>query len=161
MARLAAVEASRARFTEEKHIAALKEPLASQGELLYRRPSHFEKITTAPIHESLMVDGGQLSVLADGRAPVLIDLASEPEIRALVDAVRGILSGDIAALRRSYAVSMTGPLSGWTLTLLPHEAGLSKLVRRIVVEGAGTELHTVRIEEPTGDASLMTISPVR
>ncbi|MCL2428610.1 MAG: outer membrane lipoprotein carrier protein LolA, partial [Alphaproteobacteria bacterium] len=115
MARLAAVAASRASFIEEKHIAALREPLKSQGELLYRRPSHLEKITTTPIHESLMVDGGRLSVQADGRQPVLIDLASEPEIRALVEAVRGILSGDIASLRRSYDVSMEGPLSGWTL----------------------------------------------
>lgn len=159
MARLGGVAERRARFTEEKRLAALKAPLRSEGQLVYRRPAHLEKITTAPIEESLMVDGDQLSVLTKGQPPVLISLAAEPEIRALVDAVRGSLSGDLAALSRSYAVTMTGTLAGWTLTLLPRDAGLAKLVSRIVVAGAGTDLWSVRIEEPNGDVSLMTISP--
>lgn len=159
MRRLAGVPESRASFTEEKHIAALKQPVESHGLLFYRRPSHLEKITNAPIQESLMVDGDQLSILTDDRQPVLIDLASQPLVRALVDAVRGTLAGDLAALRRSYDVTMAGPIWGWTLTLVPREQALADLVRRINVEGVGTDLHTVRIEQANGDSSLMTISP--
>jgi outer membrane lipoprotein-sorting protein len=159
MARLATVQERRAAFTEEKRIAALTGPVESRGWLVYRRPSHLEKTTTAPRPESLMVDGDQLSVLEEGQAPVLIDLASQPAARALVDAVRATLAGDLATLRRSYDVAMTGTLAGWTLALTPRDPAITGLLRGITVEGAGIELRTVRIEQADGDASVMTISP--
>ncbi|MBN9561225.1 MAG: outer membrane lipoprotein carrier protein LolA, partial [Alphaproteobacteria bacterium] len=133
MSRLAAVRASRANFTEEKTIAALTEPVHSEGSLVYRRPDHLEKITTSPNRESLMVDGDRLSIVADDQQPRIIELDSEPSLRALVDAVRGTLSGDLAALRRSYDVAMQGPLTAWHLILTPREQSLKRLLRQVTV----------------------------
>lgn len=159
MRRLAAVPENRASFVEEKTIAALNEPVRSQGRLIYRRPAHLEKTTTAPVPESLVVDGDQLLVTADGQQPRLIALDSEPALRALVDAVRGTLSGDLATLRRSYDVTMQGRPAAWRLILTPKGAPLTQFLRQISVDGSGTELRAVRIVQANGDQSLMTIRP--
>jgi hypothetical protein len=159
MRRLAAVSASRASFTEEKTIAALTEPVRGEGWLVYRRPDHLEKTTTGPNRESLMVDGDRLSIIADDQPPRIIELDSEPALRGLVDAVRGTLAGDLATLRRSYDVAMQGNLAAWRLILTPRDPSLKQLLRQVTVEGAGTDLGSVRIVQANGDQSLMTIRP--
>ena len=159
MHRLAAIPESHVAFTEVKTLSALTEPVRSQGRLVYRRPGHLEKITTGPVPESLMVDDDRLSMISDDQPPRLIELDSEPALRALVDAVRGTLSGDLATLRRSYDVAMQGTLSGWQLILTPRGQPLTKLLRQITVEGAGSDLHALRVIQANGDQSLMTIRP--
>ncbi len=158
MQRLAGVTERRASFTEEKTIAALTVPVRSEGWLQYRRPGHLEKTTTAPATESLMVDGDTLSIIEGNQAHV-IDLDTVPELRALVDAVRGTLSGDLAALRRSYAVTMQGDVADWRLVLTPNNPALARMVRQIVIEGAQAELRSVRTALANGDQSVMTIGP--
>ena len=158
MRHLAAIPESHAAFTEVKTIAALSEPVRSEGRLIYRRPGHLEKITTGPVPESLMVDGDRLSMVSDDQPPRLVELDSEPALRALVDAVRGTLSGDLATLHRSYVVSMEGTPAGWQLILTPRQP-LAGLLRQISVEGAGSDLHVVRVVQANGDQSLMTIRP--
>ena len=159
MGRLAAVSASRASFTEEKTIAALTQPVRSEGWLVYRRPDHLEKTTTGPNKESLMVDGDRLSIIADDQPPRVIELDSEPSLRGLVDAVRSTLAGDLATLRRSYDVAMQGNLAAWRLILTPRNPSLKQLLRQVTVEGTGTDLGSVRIVQANGDQSLMTIRP--
>ena len=74
----------------------LNRPLRATGRLLYRRPAHLEKITLEPQPESLVVDGNRLTLTEASEAPRVIDLDGEPAIRAMVDAIRGTLSGDLA-----------------------------------------------------------------
>jgi hypothetical protein len=159
MHRLAAVRESRARFVEDKTLAALAQPVRSEGWLVYRRPDHLEKTTTGPVPESLMVDGDRLSVMAEGEQPRLFDLATQPALAGLVEAVRGTLAGDLPALRRTYTVAMRGDLAAWRLALAPAGPPLTDLLRQVVVEGAGTTLRRVAIEQANGDRSVMTISP--
>ncbi len=162
MRRLAAVPESRASFVEDKTVAALAQPLRSQGWLAYRRPAYLEKATTEPVPENLLVDGDRLSLLVQGQQPRLIDLNAEPALAALVDAVRGTLSGDLTALRRSYALALQGHPDAWRLTLTPLRPPLTDMLREVVVEGAGTALRSVRTVQANGDRSVMTIgSPGR
>ncbi len=158
MQHLASVPERRSSFAEEKTLAALTQPVRSKGWLEYRRPDHFEKVTTEPIQESLMVDGDRLSIVAGDQARVL-ELDFEPPLRALVDAVRGTLAGDLGTLRRSYDVAMQGSVQDWRLTLTPKDASLTRLLRQVVVDGADTDLRSVRITQSNGDQSLMTIRP--
>ncbi|MBV8591290.1 MAG: outer membrane lipoprotein carrier protein LolA, partial [Acetobacteraceae bacterium] len=94
MHQLAEVQERRASFIEEKNLAALSAPVRSTGVLVYRRPSHLEKITIQPEPESLIADGERLTITEGNEPPRVLDLHSQPEIRALVDTVRALLSGD-------------------------------------------------------------------
>ena len=159
MQKLAQVTESDASFTEDKILAMLTIPLHSTGRLRYRRPSHLEKITQEPQPESLVVDGNRLTLTEANQAPRVIELDSEPAIRALVDAIRGTLSGDLAALRRSYNVVVAGNESDWRLTLTPTNPRVARLVTRTMIAGAGTALHLVQTVQANGDEMRMTISP--
>jgi outer membrane lipoprotein-sorting protein len=160
MLALARVPEARSRFIETKSIAALSEPLTATGTLYYRRPSHLEKITAPPHPEQLVVDGDQLALKEGDKAARVVDLGSQPRLRALVDAIRGTLSGDLALLQRWYRVEMTGSTAAWTLTLTPIDAGVASLIKFIVIQGSGASLRAMRTVQANGDDSRMTIDPL-
>lgn len=160
MARLAAVPERRARFQEEKRLAALDQPLRSTGRLLYRRPGRLEKITEWPEPERLVVDGGQLVLTQGQEPPRVVDLAGQPELRALVDAVRGPLAGDLAALRRSFTVTASGTPAAWRLVLVPTDPAASRLLARVEVDGGGDAPREVAIRQADGDEDRLLIEPL-
>lgn len=159
MQALAGVPARRAQFVEIRSIAALSRPIHATGTLLYRRPGYLAKITAPPFAEKLVVDGERLWLTEGDQPSHAIDLGSRPRLRALVDAIRGTLSGDLALLRRSYHVAMTGDLGAWRLTLTPNDPAIASLIRFIVIDGAGATPRTIRTVQANGDQSRMTISP--
>ena len=163
MARLATVQVSRARFTEQKTLAALTLPLSSSGRLAYRRPDRLEKITDWPRPEVLVVRGHALSLSIDGGPPETLDLAARPEIGALVEAILGTLAGDLPGLRRWYHVAAAGAPDGWHLTLTPRADALARLVRRVTIagvdDGTGARIDRITTEAANGDRTVMTIRP--
>ncbi len=160
MAGLAAVPERRAAFQETRRFAALDQPLLSTGHLLYRRPGYLSKTTDWPQPESLVVDGGRLVLTEGNEAPRVLDLGAVPELRTLVDAVRGPLAGDLPALRRAFAVTATGSLDGWTLGLVPLDPRAARLLRQAEVSGRGAEVTAVRLVQANGDEQRMAIRPL-
>ena len=59
---LAKNKSGRASFVEKKYIALLEAPVESSGELLYTAPDRLEKRTLKPRPESLLIEGGSLTV---------------------------------------------------------------------------------------------------
>ena len=157
---LAAVPERQAVFRETRRFSALSTPLESTGRLLYRRPGHLEKLTDWPERESLVVDGDRL-VLTGADAPRVVDLGGQPELRSLVDAVRGPLSGDLDALRRAFTVSASGTVAAWSLLLTPRDPRAGRLLRQVEVDGAGDEVLRVRVAQANGDEQVMLIQPAR
>jgi outer membrane lipoprotein-sorting protein len=158
MTGLAAIRERHATFREEKRFAALDTPLVSQGWLIYRRPAHLEKITTAPDPESLVVDGDTLTLAANREAPRSFRLGRRPEVDALVEAVRGALAGDLGVLESHYRISAEGRLAAWHLVLQPTDPGVQRLVRTIAIDGAGTDIQGFRTVQTNGDEQIMTIT---
>jgi outer membrane lipoprotein-sorting protein len=158
MTRLASFPERHATFREEKYLAALDHPLRSEGRLYFRRPGHLEKTTTAPRPESLVVDGETLTVTRPGTAPVALQLPDQPELEALVDAVRAPLAGDLALMRRHFVVSAEGSLQVWRITLRPGDPGRRHLVQRILVDGNGDDIITIRVEQANGDTQIMQVT---
>ncbi len=167
MARLAAMPERRATFREVRRFAALSTPLESTGRLLYRRPrrleggrlesGRLEKLTDWPERESLVVEGDRL-VLMGADAPRVVDLAGQPELRSLVDAIRGPLAGDLVALRRAFAVTAAGTAAAWSLALVPRDPRAARLLRSVQVDGAGDEVTAIRLVQANGDEQTMRIT---
>ena len=159
MALLAAVPERRAVFRETRRFAALSEPLVSQGHLLYRRPDYMEKVTDWPEPERLVVDRDRLVLTQGNEPPRVIPLGAQPEMRALVEGMRGPLAGDLAALQRNFDIAATGDLGNWTLTLTPRDARATRLLRSIVLGGSQGDIRTIRLTQANGDEQLMQIGP--
>ncbi|MDB5411830.1 MAG: hypothetical protein JWR10_165 [Rubritepida sp.] len=160
MRALSEVRERRSRFTEEKSIPELDLPLPNEGTLLWIAPDRLEKHTRWPIDERLEVSGGRLVYeRADRNLRREFALSEQPEMQALVEAIRGTLAGDIGTLRRHYEVAFDGSPDGiWRLVLTPLSLRVRGAVQRITVTGEGAELRGVDTEGSNG-SSRMRITP--
>jgi len=78
-------------------------------------------------------------------------------LTALIEAVRGTLSGDAATLRKHFETRVEGSPGLWTLTLVPKDARLAAQVREMKIAGQGNALRSVELWLAGGDRSLMSI----
>lgn len=159
MQALAAHPAARATFVERKYLAVLDQPVESRGELSFTAPDRLEKRTLAPRAEALVLEGDTLTVEQAGRRRRL-SLSANPEAATFVESMRGTLAGDLATLQKYYALDLGGRRERWELQLVPQQAGMAKIVRRIRIEGSGPTVRRVVFEQADGDRSEMQITPV-
>lgn len=155
---LAAVRESRASFTEEKAIPELDLPLPARGTLSWRAPDRLEKHTTEPVEERLTVEGDRLTVERRGTRQEL-NLDQSPEVRALVEAIRATLAGDLPRLRSFYETRFYDGPGGWRLTLTPRSVRLSAMVQSIEMLGQGARILSIDTQE-RGGTTRMLIDPL-
>ena len=158
-ATLAAVDASRARFSDVRTIAALGTPIERRGTLAYARPGRLDMVVEAPVAERLTIADGKLTVEARGATRV-VDLATQEPLFAWIEGIRATLAGDETALRRHFEPSVSGTLAGWSLGLVPRDLRLRSIVARITIAGERERIRSIEIDEVSGDRSVMTILPM-
>lgn len=157
----AAIARSRAAFTEEKAVPELDLPLASQGTLAWQAPDRLEKRTVTPIQEVLQVEGSRLTYLRPDRGQRReFSLDEQPEMRALVEAIRGTLAGDVGALQRHYDIRFEAvPDGGWRMVLTPLSLRVRAAVQRILLSGRGPQILEMDTEGQ-GGVTRMRITPL-
>jgi hypothetical protein len=146
----------RVEFVEQHFLAVLKRPIESSGELRYDAPDHLEKRTLLPHPENLVLDGGALTVERGGHRRVL-DLHRYPQIQPFVESIRATLAGDRGALERVYSLEFAGSMPRWSLTLVPLDRELARVVKQVQIDGSRDQLLRVEVRQPDGDRSLMTL----
>ena len=160
MGLLAKQKSGEARFTEQRFVRGLEGPLNASGTLSFTAPDKLSRRTLTPRPESMVVDGNNV-VLSRGERTRTIALDSVPELQGLVEAMRGTLSGDTAALTRYFKSAVGGSAEGWTLDLQPIDNRLAAQVRSVRMSGRGSEVLGLDMEFVGGDRSVMTIVPTR
>ncbi|MGI4951650.1 MAG: LolA-related protein [Janthinobacterium lividum] len=158
MAGLAAAPERRAVFRETKRLGALSTELQSSGHLRVRR-GYLEKATDWPTPERLEMDGDRLIITAGNEPPRVVDVSMAPELRTLIDAVRGPLVGDTAALRRGFTATTAGTLASWTLHLVPRDPAGARLLRSVTMQGQADQVAQLTIIQANGDEDVMLITP--
>ena len=157
---LAQRKAGEARFTEERHVSGLDAPLRARGTLIFAAPDRFERRTLEPRAESMVVEGNTLSWRRGDRTRQM-SLNTVPEVTALIEAVRGTLTGNAASLGRHFLVNVEGSRARWTLTLKPRDERLATQVLEIKITGMQADLRLVELWMSGGDRSLMSIDPLQ
>lgn len=157
---LAQQKSGKASFVEKKYIGILDKPLESSGELSFDAPDRLEKRTLKPRPEAMLLDGDKLTVTLHERRPINLRLQDHPEIAAVVESIRGTLSGDKAALEKNYTIDFAGVQGKWQLTLTPVQKEVAKVVRQIRIGGTDADLKRITFEQRDGDRFEMTISKV-
>jgi hypothetical protein len=143
-------------FSEVQHLAMLERPLQSAGELLYDAPDHLEKRTLRPKVETLILENGVLTAHRGART-YRLSLREYPQVVPYVESIRATLAGDRAALERFFTPQFSGTLEHWGLTLVPSDATVARTVKEVRIEGERDAIHTVRITQTDGDASVLSI----
>ena len=155
LAGLAGVGSRRAAFRETRRFGAVEGVLESSGHLVMR-PGYLEKSTEWPVVERLQVEGDRVVVTAGAEAPRVVPLGMAPELRVLVDAIRGPLSGDRAAVGRAFVATVSGTRGAWVLGLVPREG--ARVLRGVRLEGHGDQVDRLTVTQANGDEQVMTIS---
>ena len=156
---LARNKGGRVRFVEKKYFALLDKPVVSSGEMTFTPPDRLEKRTQQPKPELLLLDRDTLS-LERGKQKFTLRLAEQPEAQVFVDSLRGTLSGNRAALERSYALHLSGNEQQWSLNLLPSDPRIAAMVSRITVGGTRSQVRSIEYLQADGDRAVMSIEPV-
>ncbi len=163
LAALAALLAQRksgeARFEETRLVSGLEGPLFSSGTLSFTAPDAFARQTLRPRAESMAVQGNVITLKRGGRSRQMT-LDAVPELSALVEAMRGTLTGDAVTLRKHFTTAVAGNAQGWKLTLVPRDRALAAQVREVAIEGQRGDMRVVSLWLSGGDSSRMTIEPI-
>jgi len=159
MATLAEHRSGEARFAEERFVSGLDQTLRYTGTMSFSAPDRLERQTLTPRRESFVVDGNQLT-LQRGERVRHLTLDSVPELAAMVTALRGTLSGDGSALRRTFNATVDGHAARWTLTLVPLDFQLLGVVRLVRIDGMRSDVRLVELQLADGDRSVTTIEPL-
>lgn len=159
MALLAQKRSGEARFTEQREVKGLDAPLASSGTLSFAAPDRFTRKTTAPRAESMVVEGNIVTLTRNGRTRSMA-LDASPEMEAIVEAVRGTLTGNATSLQQHFKLSLAGTPEQWTLELRPATPRLAVMLDSVRIGGKRSELRTVEMRLADGDRSLMQIEPL-
>jgi outer membrane lipoprotein-sorting protein len=159
MGLLAQTKSGEARFVEQRHVQGLGRPLQSSGTLSFTAPHRFARQTLLPRPEAMVVEGNQVTLTRNGRSRQMA-LDAVPEMALMVQAVRGTLNGDGAALRQAFKLTLNGQAAQWALQLEPQDARLAAAVSYIQVTGRRGELRGVEVQLADGDRTVMSIEPV-
>jgi len=159
MAGMRGVQAESAHFVELKYVHMLTAPIRATGRLTYAAPDKLEKVTETPAPETIRLDGGTLTGTQANGDEFSVDIDSHEEIAALVEGIRSTLAGDLATLQRYYEIAFSGDRDHWRIDLVPKTHRVREKVRGIRVQGSGTAIATILIDEKDGDRSEMTITP--
>lgn len=158
MQQLAQVRSGEATFVEDRHVQQLDQTLRSSGRLSFTAPDTFVRETLKPRRERMAVVGNQLTLSrGDRTATALLD--SVPEAAVIVEAIRGTLTGNRAALERYFDTRLQGSAAQWQLELVPREPRLRGQVADVMISGRQGQLREVRITLADGDTSTMRLEP--
>lgn len=162
MPELARVRSASGKFTEQKTMRVLTEPLILSGRLAYVAPNHLEKITISPTPEKLLMDGDQITIVSGPNNEThTFSLTQYPQIGALVEGIRATLAGDLGMLERFYSLQLSGTPMAWDLRLVPQNTDLTRFVKWMEFRGSGDRIQTISTEDSDGDRSDMTITDDR
>ncbi|HEX4234310.1 MAG TPA: LolA-related protein [Caldimonas sp.] len=159
MTLLGRVRSGEATFVETRRIEMLDRTLVSSGRLRFKAPDVFVRETLKPRHEKLAVDGNTLTMSLGERSRTM-QLDASPESAVIVEAIRGTLTGNRAALERLFEARLSGDVRQWSLELVPRDLRLRAEVASVRVSGRESMVQEVGIQLADGDHSVMTIEPI-
>jgi hypothetical protein len=158
MSKLASVKIAKAEFTETRYLKLLVAPIQSTGVLTYTAPDKFEKLTLKPVEEKMTIAKHLVTLEepAKGRKNTITP-NSFPALSALIDALRGALSGNANLLSETFKVKIDGAASQWKLTLIPKEAIQYGYIHKITVSGKQDTIDSMEVLQADGDRSVLSM----
>ena len=152
-------QSGEANFTEQRFVQGLDAPLESSGVLSFVAPDRLMRRTLKPRAEAMAVEGITVTLSRIGRSRSFA-LDAAPEMVALIEAIRGTLTGNAATLTKYFRTRVDGTAERWTLALTPIEPQLATAVRAVTIGGQGGDVRSVELLLAGGDRSVMQIDPV-
>jgi hypothetical protein len=157
--RLADDPVLRGAFEQRKTLKGFRNPLLSTGDFVVARQRGVLWRTVEPFASTLVVTRDRvLARQADGSVARQLNAAQEPAVRAISETLFAMMAADLAVLtQRFQAEGELHGKDGWRLVLAPRDAGLTRWVQRVELEGDHF-LRSVKLQEGSGDQTQIKLS---
>jgi hypothetical protein len=137
-------------FTETRESPWLKAPVLSSG-TMKATDTALEKRVEEPHREiwRLLADRAQ-QVDPDTGATKEVSFRNVPAAAALANALRDVMTGDLAALEKDFELVTAGDDRAWTMQLTPRAADVARTLERLEVQGSEGRLQLFVVVESQG-----------
>lgn len=156
--RLARAAPSSTPFMEARFSGLLARPLIVSGELQYLGPGSLVRSVDKPYRERAEIRGSSVTLRRGDASPQHFSLDQAPQMRSLVTSFSALLAGDIATLRRTFALDLHGSQSDWTIGLTPLDPRVHESIRSILVSGSGGEPRCLTTYQANDDIDVMLLA---
>jgi Outer membrane lipoprotein carrier protein LolA-like len=153
---LAKQKANRVAFVELRYFAHLDAPLEMRGFVSVNPPHQLSKETLSPVAELMQIDEHSVSIKKAGKTQSLA-IADSSITQAMVGSLRGVLTGNLAAVKPHFQIELTGNAKAWRLQLTPTDSKAKLALTSLVVSGSEQLIRTVETVTPGNNRSLMTL----
>jgi hypothetical protein len=162
VALLARTPPTRTVFAEARFSPLLDRPLLVYGQLSWEGGDRLERHVDSPYVETTRIADGEVTMHRSGHATRHFSLDRAPSLKALLDSLVAVLSGDTTRLRTMFHSQLErhGTDSGWSLILTPKSARLARSLGRIGLYGDRDNLHCIMISEAQGTESIDLLGPL-
>ncbi|MGF6548101.1 outer membrane lipoprotein carrier protein LolA [Paraburkholderia youngii] len=152
-AHLAQPKGVRSQFTQTQTLAAMKQPIVSNGTLLFlRERGVIWQIDTPYKATYVITDAGVAQVDASGRRVSTHGAQGTRGVAQVSKMMRAMLGGDLSALYSQFDVSAEGSAAQWRMRLTPNQPQLAQSIKGLDMSG-GAYLQSLRITLANGDVT--------
>lgn len=148
----------RGRFTQQKFLRSLPQPLTSRGDFTLAQGKGLLWKLTSPFEQDLRITPQGIAKRdAQGRWQALPQqMGASREIGIFL----AVLAGDTRGLQENFDISLAGDAQAWTMTMKPSSALLGQIFEAIVIQG-GALVQRIELRETQGDRTVLQLQDVQ
>lgn len=138
------------RFTETRESPWLDAPVQASG-TLRSSAGALEKVVEQPRRETWRILDDRMQRVDGPTGTKEIRFADVPAMAALAHAMRSTMAGDLQALERDFALTLSGDPQQWNLQLKPRRSNVSQHVKQLELRGTRGRIDVIEILESRGE----------
>jgi hypothetical protein len=151
---------TRTPFAEARFSPMLDRPLLVSGTLGWDGGQRLRRDVTQPYKENTLIANGEVAMTRPGHATRHFSLDRAPQLRALLQSMVAVLSGDPKPIEGLFDARVDGTTASWTLTLTPLQASLRHDLTYLRLDGGNHTLHCLETVEAKGTVSIDLLGPL-
>lgn len=153
--RLAKQPPTQTPFVQAQFSPLLDRALVLKGRLVWDGGQKLERIVEQPYSGHTVIAGTEVSVTRAGHGTKKYSLNRAPAMKALLDGLIAVLSGDPGQLRGVFSATLQGRDNAyWTLLLVPRDPKLAHDLKQLTLDGYADTLRCIEIHQNRGAASI-------
>lgn len=138
---------TRLNYSQEQYLHFLPNPVATQGELYFRPPSHIEQHLLSSL-QRIVIDKEEM-VITSAEGTRKVNLRNYPNVWVMIMTLNALLTHNYRFLQTYYASTVNGSPSAWTLILSPNS--YVKNISQIKLTGTKNKVNTMFIQFKNDD----------
>jgi hypothetical protein len=154
MAGLAQHEVVRARFLQERFVSAMPAPVASRGRMTVSRREGLIWRVEDPVQVALAFTPTQIIETGPDGARRVVSPRRGGAQAEMGRLIRSLTATDVAELRSSFELQVSGSLERWIMELKPRRREMARFLSAIRLSG-GRYLETIDIHETSGERTFI------